>query len=319
MNSMRLRVHARQAEALNVVSLELRPAEGEMLPEHTAGAHVDVHLTDGGLTRQYSLCNLPGERHRYVIGVALAPNSRGGSASIHAKLRAGDVVEVSPPRNHFPLVEDAAHSVLIAGGIGVTPILAMALRLQALKRPFTVHYCVRNPVRAAFAEELIAAAPGGQCQFIFDGLPGVAPLDMDSLVRRAAPDTHFYCCGPLGMLDGFNRASSSLPPGFAHSERFQAPTLPAAPTGGEFVLRLARQGRELRVLPHQSVLDVLEQAGIAVPSSCRDGICGTCETLVLDGEPDHRDCVLSDGERLRGDRMLVCVSRCKGDTLTLDL
>ncbi|TKC90339.1 oxidoreductase [Trinickia terrae] len=317
---MKFRVFGRRSEALDVISLDLRPLDPTVrLQPHTAGSHVDIRVSPEAPWRQYSVCNAPGETHRYLVGVALAMNSRGGSSAIHSQVRVGDIIEVSAPRNHFGLREEASHSVLIAGGIGVTPILAMARRLHALGRRFTVYYCVRSPARAAFAEELEAVCEPGECNFVFDGLFGGGRLDFEALVRKYGATRHYYCCGPERMLNAFSQATERLPESLVHSERFQAAPQPQVESTDGFVVSLARTGRELPVPPGRSVLEVLENAGVAIASSCRDGVCGTCEVRVLEGQPDHRDWVLSERERQQCDRMLVCVSRSKGERIVLDI
>jgi tetrachlorobenzoquinone reductase len=314
-------VRRKSAAAEGVVTLELADVSGEPLPAFAAGAHIDVELPlpGGPQLRQYSLCNAPGERHRYVIGVGLDANSRGGSSWIHAQLQEGMRLRISAPRNNFPLAESAEHTVLVAGGIGVTPLLAMARRLTELGRRWTLYYCVRTPARAAFLGELMAL--GGEVVPMFDGMPGVGSVDLVAVLAQAPAFTHFYCCGPAGLMKAFLAASAARDAATVHVEWFAAPAASNdEPVGeGEFQLHLARTQRTLAVLPKQSILDVLLDAGIDVPYSCRDGVCGSCETRVLAGECDHRDLVLMPAEAAANDRIMLCVSRCKGAALTLDL
>lgn len=314
-----------QLVAEGVLALELTDVDGGLLPAFEAGAHLDVHLpVSGGLVRAYSICSDPADRTRYVVAVGLDPASRGGSRHIHAHIRAGQVLEIGGPRNHFPLAEDAPASVLVAGGIGVTPLLAMARRLAALARPWLLYLCARTPERAAFLPELLAL-PHGRVVPVFDGVPGVASLDLVQVVQHAPAQAHFYCCGPASLMRAFQAATQGIAPERVHMEWFSAPTPQAA--GGSaasgaqpgFQVRLERSGRVLAVGPGDTLLQVLERAGVYVAYSCRDGVCGTCEVPVLAGTPEHRDCVLSAGERARGDRMLACVSWCTSPELVLDL
>lgn len=316
-------VHARAPVCEGVVALELRSPSGE-LPRFEAGAHIDVEVPapGGPLLRQYSLCNDPAETHRYVIGVGRDAASRGGSAWLCESAKAGDRLRISAPRNHFPLVEDAAHTVLLAGGIGITPLLAMARRLSTVGRPWTLYLCARSPQRAAFLGE--AQRLAGQAVPVFDGMPGVASLDLQAVAASAAPGTHLYCCGPAPMLHAFEAACTGRDPATVHVEWFkarevaQAGAASAAPERA-FQVHLQRSGRRLEVPAGQSVLDVLLAAGVEVPHSCCDGVCGTCETRVLSGRPDHRDAVLLGADAQARDRMMVCVSRCHDEVLTLDL
>lgn len=315
-----LRVHAAMRVADGVLALDLRSPSGALLPPFTAGAHIDLHLPEVGVVRQYSISSDPADRTRYVVGVALDASSRGGSRFVHEQVRAGDLLTVGLPRNNFPLAEDARASVFIGGGIGVTPLLAMARRLSALGRAWTFYLCARTPERAAFLQEMLLL-PHGRVVPVFDGVPGVAPLDLFKLVREAAPDAHFYCCGPAPMMEAFTEATRHIDPARVHVEWFTAPAnaKSLAPASGAFVVRLQRSGKALEVAPEESLLDALARGGISVPSSCRDGICGTCEVRVLAGTPDHRDLVLSAADRDKGDRMFVCVSRCNTAELLLDL
>jgi tetrachlorobenzoquinone reductase len=324
--TLSVEVTARRREAEGVVSLELRAVHGGMLSPFTAGAHIDLHLPvqdEHGrfIVRQYSLCNDPSERDRYVVGVGRDPNSRGGSAWLHDQLQVGDWLQISTPRNHFPLDESARHSVLVAGGIGITPLLAMARRLSTLDRRWTLYYCVRTPERAAFLAQ-VQSLPGNVVP-VFDGVPGGQPLVLAEIVAKAPANAHLYCCGPASLMEAFERAASARPRQQVHVEWFKPRTIPAgekADLASErpFDITLARSGMTLPVPAGKSILDVLLEAGVAVPHSCCDGVCGTCETRVIDGIPEHRDAVLL-GEQATNDRIIVCVSRSVGTHLTLDL
>ncbi len=328
-----VRVHAVRAEACDVLSLDLRPLDGGALPAFSAGSHIDLEVPARGqaaaLLRQYSLSNDSGENHRYVVGVGRDAASRGGSAALHDTLRAGDTLRISAPRNNFPLAEDAAHSVLVAGGIGITPMLAMVRRLALLGRAWTLYYCVRTPSRAAFIDDLVAlaTAPGslGKVVTVFDGMPGVARLDLAAVVREAPVGTHFYCCGPVPMLKAFEQATMACDDSHVHVEWFSAPVAPPAvgqdhaAGSGSFTVQLKRKGKSFTIPPGETILQVLLDGGIDVDYSCREGLCGTCETRVLAGVPDHRDPILAGRKDPPLGKIMVCVSRCAGAELVLDL
>jgi len=307
-----LRVQALTWEAERVIGIELRRPDGGALPEFPAGAHIDLHLPNR-LVRSYSLVNQTGERERYVIAVQLDRDSRGGSRWLHEALRVGDRLLVDPPRNDFALVEDARHSLLIAGGIGITPLWSMIQRLVALGRSWQLVYGARLRAAAAFEAPLRAlqAQHGAVVTFAFDG----APPEIEALVAQASPDTELYCCGPRPMLDRFEAATQAR--GRAHVEYFTPREAPAA-IGG-FTVRLARAGRTVVVPSGRSILEALEDAGVAAPFSCREGVCGSCETVLLEGVPDHRDSVLSDRERASNRTMMICCSGSKTEQLVLDL
>jgi tetrachlorobenzoquinone reductase len=312
-----MRVEAVRFEAEGVLSFELRQLQGELAPVE-AGAHVDLHLP-GGHTRSYSLCNAPGETHRYVVAVARDAASRGGSAYLHERVRPGQIIDVSGPRNNFALDRSAAHSVLIAGGIGVTPMYAMAQGLAAAGRRWEIHYAARNRRVAAFVPSLAGLAGQGKVHFHFDDEKGGRPLDLKAIIAAAPVGSHFYCCGPGAMIDAFQSAAAGLPPEQVHVEHFKAPAkTPKDNVPGRFEVMLARSGRVLHVDEGRSILDTLLDAGVDVPFSCMEGICGSCELAVIEGEPDHRDMLLSAAERKAGKTIMVCCSRAKSERLVLD-
>ena len=299
-------------EAEGVRAFELRDPEGRLLPPFTAGAHLEVTMRPG-LARCYSLCNDPAERDRYVIAVGLDPASRGGSRHMHAAVGPGDRLAVAPPRNAFPLADGPGRSVLLAGGIGITPILAMARQLSREGRPWDLHYAARSRARAAFVEA-IAPLPGGRA---FVSLGDESPrLDLTAVTAGLGPQDHVYACGPARLLAAFDAATAHLPRARVHVERF-APV--AAPAAGGFTVTLARRGREVFVPEGSTILDVLLDEGLDLPFSCQQGLCGSCRTRVLAGEPDHRDEILTRDERASGRTMMICCSGVKGDRLVLDL
>jgi vanillate O-demethylase ferredoxin subunit len=322
MGTFEVEVQGIRMEAETVRSFELWPLAGESceLPPFEAGAHIDVHVSPN-LVRQYSLTN-PHERHRYVIGVNRDPAGRGGSMRMHDAVTIGSRLTVSAPRNHFPLNEDAVHSVLVAGGIGITPLLAMVRRLCELGRSWDIYYCARTESRAAFLRELLDLArtcSNGAVHCVFDGDAGAAPLDIRVVLATHGAQADFYCCGPAPLMDAFTTALASVSPRKVHLEYFKAPEVTPAADGHAFTVKLARQQKSLVIAPDRSILEVLQENGVSVMCSCREGVCGTCETTVLAGDPDHRDRVLSPEERAANRTMMICVSRCKGDALTLDI
>lgn len=304
-------------EAAGVLSFELRPVGGGPLPAFSAGAHIDLHLP-GGVTRSYSLLNSQDDRHRYVVAVQREEKGRGGSRAMH-DLKVGQQIAIAPPRNNFGLAESASHSVLVAGGIGITPLWAMVQRLQALGRSWELYYCVRTRAQAALLEQIEAlpAAARGRVHLNFDHEPGGRVLDLAQLESTHPAGTHFYCCGPTAMLEAFQRATSRRPREFVHLEYF-ASGIEAATAGG-FTIQLARRGTSLPVPEGCSILQTLLDAGIDVPYSCMDGICGSCEVRVIAGEPEHRDLVLSPDQQASNKTMMICCSGSKSETLVLDL
>jgi ferredoxin-NADP reductase len=304
-------------EAPGIVSLELLPEPGAALARFDAGAHIDVHLPNG-LVRSYSLLNDPRETHRYCLGVLEDKASRGGSRCAHEQLRVGMRLPVSEPINNFSLQSEAHHSVLIAGGIGITPMLSMACSLGAAGKPFDFVYLARARANAAFLKQVNALAP--QATLHFDDEAG-GPADLHALLAAYPPDRgrHFYACGPAIMLDAFETHCAALGHENAHIERFAAVKVDAAKHAkNDYQVELRRSGKTITVKAQDNLLEVLLAAGAKVDSSCREGVCGTCETRVLAGQPDHRDAILSAKERAESKTMMVCVSACKSDLLVLD-
>ncbi|MEU0588803.1 PDR/VanB family oxidoreductase [Streptomyces sp. NPDC006132] len=292
-----------------MLALTLRHPLGEPLPAWEPGAHVDV-LLGPGLERQYSLCGDPADRTAWRIAVLREPDGRGGSAHVHERVAEGDTIRVRGPRNNFRL-EPAPRYRFVAGGIGITPILPMLAAAEAAGAEWTLLYGGRTRDSMAFGEEL--ARYGDRVTIAPQDETGL--LDLPSVLDDVPEDTLVYCCGPGPLLDA---VEARCPSGVLRVERFRPKE---QETGGatEFEVELARSGRTLTVTPDVSVLDAVRAAGVEVLYSCTEGTCGTCETDVLDGEPDHRDSVLTDEERAAGETMLICVSRCRGKRLVLDL
>ena len=313
-----LRVKRISYEAERINAYELTDPMGGELPPFTAGGHIDLHLRNG-LIRSYSLLNDQSERSRYVIAVNKDGASRGGSAYVHDTLRVGDLVTVSHPRNNFPLHENAEHSVLIAGGIGITPLLSMVQRLESLGRSWELHYAARSKVAAAFLDDIRAIKPGidEHLHADFDDERAGKVFDLAAIVNKAPAHAHLYCCGPVPMLEAFENASAARPADHVHVEYFQAREAPALEGG--FEVRLAKSGRTLAVEPGKTILDTILDAGLPANFACSEGICGTCETRVLEGQPDHRDQFLSDEEKAANKTIMICCSGSKSPMLVLDL
>ena len=310
-----VRRHGIPAEG--VVVLDLAHPENEDLPRWEPGAHIDLILEDG-LTRQYSLCGDPRDSGVWRIGVLLDPNSRGGSRYVHENLNEGTTVRVRGPRNHFPLV-DAQHYRFIAGGIGITPILAMLEAAERAGNDWTLLYGGRSRASMAFAADLAERYPERVTVWPQDerGL-----LDLESLFKEPDENTLVYCCGPEALLSAVEQHSAHWPAGILHIERFaaKAPTAEeAAAALDQFEVVCQRSGRAFQITSDQSILEVLEEEDIPILGSCYEGVCGTCEARVLEGTPDHRDSVLTDAEKAAGDVMLACVSRSRTERLVLDL
>ncbi|GAA2761556.1 PDR/VanB family oxidoreductase [Streptomyces paradoxus] len=302
-------VRRREFAAEGVLALTLRHPLGEPLPAWEPGAHVDV-LLGPGLERQYSLCGNPADRSAWRVAVLREPAGRGGSAHVHEQLGEGAKVRVRGPRNNFRL-EPAPSYRFVAGGIGITPLLPMLAAAEAAGAEWTLLYGGRTRGSMAFGEEL--GRYGDRVTFAPEDETGL--LDLPAVLDDVPEGTLVYCCGPGPLLDA---VEASCPPGVLRVERFQPKE---QETGGNtaFEVELARSGRTLTVAPDVSVLDAVRAAGVEVLYSCTEGTCGTCETDVLDGDPDHRDSVLTDDERAAGETMLICVSRCRGGRLVLDL
>ena len=317
--TLSVRVARRTIEAEGICSFELVGTDGAPLPSFSAGSHVDVELP-GGLTRQYSLCNDPTETHRYLIAVLRDAASRGGSAAMHDAVKEGDVLTISTPKNHFALAHDARSHLLLAGGIGITPLLCMAERLANVGAAFEMHYCTRSPARTAFVGRIAASPFAGRVQHHFDDGPAAQRLDIAALLAAPPAGRHLYVCGPKGFMDAVlaTARAQGWPEAQLHYEFFAAEVAPQA-GDGSFEVKLASSGRIVVVPADRTIVQALAEAGVSVATSCEQGVCGTCLTRVIDGEPDHRDAYLTDEERCRNDRFLPCCSRASSARLVLDL
>ena len=322
LSNLTVLVRSMSYEAQGIVSLELVPLPpATSLPAFSAGAHIDLHLPTpkSELIRSYSLLNDPRETQRYRLGINRDAKSRGGSSHVHEQLRVGDKLTISAPRNHFPLDESAPHNVFIAGGIGITPMLSMIARSQPRAPPWPRYSPPRPRPPAGFLAllETPAGAGNGQVVLNFDQEPGGKLLDLAAIVADLPAGAHVYCCGPIPMLEAYEKATASLPAERVHMEYFAAKDAPA--TDGGFSVELARSHKTLQIPAGKTILDCLIEINAEPPYSCREGVCGTCEVKVLEGQPDHRDLVLSDSERAANDRMLVCCSGARSARLVLDL
>ncbi len=302
-----------------ICSFEFRASNGELLPSFTAGAHVDVHLPSG-MVRQYSLCNSPEERHRYLIGVLKDPLSRGGSQAMHELVEQGQTLQISEPRNLFPLAAQGESHLLIAGGIGITPMMAMAFELERKGADFELHYCFRSRDRAAFLDLLENATFARRVTLHDDSSAAPSNLDASALLQRPEAGRHIYVCGPGGFMDYIltTAAAAGWPEEQVHREFFAA-----APIDHDadqaFEVELVRSGKVFQIPADRSVFEVLDDAGIEIETSCEQGICGSCITRVLSGTPDHRDQFMTDAEHARNDQFTPCCSRAKTPRLVLDL
>lgn len=312
------KIVAIELAAEDVLSFTLRPLDSALPDRIDPGSHVDVHLPNG-MMRSYSLSNGAQHRRGYRLTVARDANSRGGSTFMHDHLRVGQTLQISRPRNNFKLDETAVMSVFFAGGIGVTPFIPMLTRLNEVGKPWRLYYCTRNRDRAALADEITQLAAAGTGEFIahHDDTDGL--FDLTGTLASLSADVHVYCCGPTGMLDAFRGGAERA--GFVadqvHYEYFSSDVDSA--TEGGFVVVLNKSGAQIAVKPGQTILKALVEYGVNVPYSCEEGICGACETRVIEGTPDHRDLVLSDEEKRQSKTMMVCCSGAKSARLVLDL
>lgn len=288
--------------------------DGAVLPPYEPGAHITLHLPNG-IARDYSLTRLHKTGEPYLVGIKHDAASKGGSRYIHENLRVGQILEIDGPKNNFPLHVGDAPAVLIAGGIGVTPIWCMAQYLLTKGRAFELHYAARTRDEVAFLKEM--APLSNRLHLHIDAEQGGKFLDIGAIVRAAPANAHLYCCGPLPMLEAFETAMEALPAERKHVEYFSSPNAPAVEGG--YVVVLAHSGRQVEIKPGITILETLRTLGMNVPASCEQGVCGTCETKVLEGRPDHRDILLTPQEKASNKTMMICCSGSLDARLVLDL
>lgn len=315
MNRLEVRVRAKTLETPDICILELVNSAGKTLPVFEAGAHIDVHLPNG-LVRQYSLCNDPSVPNQYAIAVLKDSASRGGSEAVHSIVNEGDVLQISEPKNLFSLIPSAKKSLLLAGGIGVTPILAMAYTLTAQGADFDMHYCTRSHQATAFKDAIAKSSFASRVQFHYSNQ---RRLDIESLLAQPQDGVHLYACGPKRFMDAVISLAEQA--GWAkeyiHYEYFAAPE--EVSDGIEFDVTIKSSGKVIRIPASSTVTQVLAEHGIVIPISCEQGVCGTCLTNVFEGTPDHRDMYLSPQEQDKNNCFLPCCSRSLSPMLVLDL
>ena len=292
---------------------EFRRPDSKPLPAYAPGAHIDLQLPNG-LVRNYSLIIAKPDPAVYTFAIKRDPASRGGSRYIHDELRVGRTVTISAPRNNFPLEENAADTIFLAGGIGITPIWCMVQRLEELRRGWRLYYACRSRADMAFFESLQFMP---QAHFHFDDENAGKLLDVTAIVAAAPQDAHLYCCGPTPMLQAFETATANWPRAQVHIEYFTPKQEPARKGG--FTVELARSGLEIFIPEGRSILEVLLDEGVDVDYSCELGICGACEQRVISGVPEHRDSILTEEEQAANSRVMICCAGCKTERLVLDL
>lgn len=309
-------VKNRHVEGGNVAVMEFESATAKALPSIEAGSHIDVHLPNG-MVRQYSLCQNPSQKGLFRLGILRDPKSRGGSVSAFDDLKDGMQIQVSEPKNLFPLVK-AKHSVLIGGGIGITPLITMAYQLAQEGASFELHYCGSSPETCAFVDEIKNGTLATFTQFHFKS-EGASHRDFfQDAIQNIDPDSHIYTCGPNGFMDWvINLATSqNFPTDQIHKEYFQVDV----ETGGNAFEVVAQQsGKIIMVNAEETILQALAREGIEIEMSCEQGVCGTCMCDVIEGEPDHRDVYFTDEEKASNEQILVCCSRSKSARLVLDI
>ncbi|MBT8614697.1 oxidoreductase [Polynucleobacter paneuropaeus] len=318
---LQLKIKQIRHEASAIHSYELVSEDGEALPPFDAGSHIDLHLPSGAI-RQYSLSNDPVEKNRYVVGVLRDEHGRGGSKEVHKALRVGDSVSVSNPRNHFQLDESAKKVILLAGGIGITPLKSMSHRLKSLGIPFELHYCARSQENIAFHQELRNLSDAGEVQFHLDGgIPGNG-LNITEMVRVLEAGSHLYYCGPAGFMKACAQAAKERSDIHVHFEHFKPPEKEGGQAeinvnAGELAIQIQSTGQKIALLRSESLIDALAKLGVEVSTSCQSGLCGTCKTRYISGDVEHGDCILSDAEH--AEYLTPCISHVKSGTLVLDL
>jgi len=311
---MPLRVTRNDKIADGIHLIEFRDPGGQPLPQFSAGAHITIRVPNG-LLRKYSLCNDPAERNVYQVAVKREANGRGGSSNLIDKVKAGDEIMVAPPVNDFALPQRAQDFLFIAGGIGITPIMAMIREVQAQGKRFRLFYCTRSPETTAFTQELAAPEFAGKVVIHHDHGDPTCSLDLKPILAERRNREHLYCCGPRPLMEAVRRMTDHWSSTSVHFEAFSEAETHKV-DDKPFRVRLARTGKVVEVPVTKTILEVLRENGLDVPSSCETGTCGTCRTKMLAGEADHRDLVLAEHER--ADHIMICVSRARSDEITLD-
>jgi phthalate 4,5-dioxygenase reductase subunit len=312
--AMSLRVTRNEKVADGINLFEFRDRDGKPLPAFTAGAHIAIR-TPNGFLRKYSLCNDPAERNRYQVAIKREANGRGGSCNLIDTVKVGDELMVAPPVNDFKLPPRAQDFLFIAGGIGITPFMAMIRQVQAEGKRFRLFYCARSAETTAFLDELGAPEFSGKVTIHHDQGDPSCSLDLKPILAERRNREHLYCCGPRPLMEAVRAMTDHWSPTAVHFEAFsEAETHKAGDK--PFRVRLAQSGQVLEVPVTKTILEVLRENGLDVPSSCETGTCGTCRTKMLSGEADHRDLVLAEHER--ADTIMICVSRARSEEITID-
>ena len=315
-----IKVNKITREADDIKSFEFVHPDGDDLTPFTAGAHIHVTVAPG-LTRQYSLCNDPAERHRYVVAVLKEAQGRGGSAAMHETVEEGQLLTISGPDNHFELAgREATFHLLLAGGIGVTPMMAMVEELERTDKPYQMHYCTRAAEKTAFLDRLQPLIEAGKVVLHHDGGDPAKGLDIAATLAGFEPGMHVYACGPAGFMNAVNASVGAWPPHAVHQEYFAARELTEEEKAWDakpFKVKIASTGDVVEVPAGRSIVEMLRDHGVAVLSDCEEGYCGTCITHFIEGEPVHRDTVLDDADR--EDYVMICCARARSDMLVLDL
>lgn len=318
---LHLKIKQIRQEASGIHSYELVSEDGKALPPFDAGSHIDLHLPSGSI-RQYSLSNDPTETHRYIVGILRDEQGRGGSKEVHQAFRVGDSLSASVPRNHFQLDESAKKVILLAGGIGITPLKSMSHRLNSLGIPFELHYCARAQENIAFHQELRNLSDSGEVQFHLDGGILGNGLNISEMIQGLEAGSHLYYCGPVGFMKACAQAAKERSDIHVHFEHFKPPEKEGGQAevkvdAGELAIQIQSTGQKIALLRSESLIDVLAKLGVEVSTSCQSGLCGTCKTRYISGNVEHGDCILSDAEH--AEYLTPCISHIKSGTLVLDL
>ncbi|MDE3320933.1 PDR/VanB family oxidoreductase [Acinetobacter nosocomialis] len=309
-------VKNRHVEGGNIAVMEFESATSATLPKVEPGAHIDVHLPNG-MVRQYSLCQNPNDEGKFRLGILRDPESRGGSISAFDEIKDGMQIQISEPKNLFPLLK-AKHSVLIGGGIGITPLITMAYQLAHEGASFELHYCGASPEKCAFVDEIKNGELAKYTTFHFKSEGASHRAFFESAIKDIDLESHIYTCGPVGFMDWvINLATAhDFPEQQIHKEYFQVET---DTSGDSFEVVAERSGKIIMVEAGETILQALAKEGIEIEMSCEQGVCGTCMCDVIEGEPDHRDVYFTDEEKASNEQILVCCSRSKTPRLVLDI